>query len=97
MWKKDNLSEDESIFEFLSPSVFIDIIKNFLFVREEHNEVKKVICRYTQYRAVNKIFKRVIGNLKGKEIKNKGLFWHWQGSGKTLTMIFATHKIFTPF
>jgi len=94
VWKKDNLPEDESIFEFLSPFVIIDIIKNFLFVREEHNEVKKVICRYMQYRAVNKIFKRVIDNLNGKEIKNKGLIWHWQGSGKTLTMIFATHKLY---
>jgi len=94
VWKKDNLPEDKAIFEFLSPSVIIDILRNFLFIREEHNEVKKVICRYMQYRAVNKIFKRVIDNLKGKEIKNKGLIWHWQGSGKTLTMIFATHKLY---
>jgi len=37
---------------------------------------------------------RVIKNLKGEEEKNKGLVWHWQGSGKTLTMIFAANKLF---
>lgn len=94
VWKKDDLPEDEAIFEFLSPSVIVDILRNFLFIREEHGEVKKVICRYMQYRAVNKIYKRVIENLEGKETKNKGLIWHWQGSGKTLTMIFATHKLY---
>lgn len=94
IWKKDDLKEDEAIFEFLSPYVITDILRNFLFMREEHGEVKKVICRYMQYRAVNKIFKRVIENLEGKETKNKGLIWHWQGSGKTLTMIFATHKLY---
>ncbi|MCX9074929.1 MAG: HsdR family type I site-specific deoxyribonuclease, partial [Candidatus Methanoperedens sp.] len=37
---------------------------------------------------------RVSANLKGEDEKNKGLIWHWQGSGKTLTMIFAAHKLY---
>lgn len=93
-WKKDNLLEDEAIFEMLFPKVLLDILRNFLFVREEHGEMKKVIARYMQYRAANKIYERVISNLEGKEKKNKGLIWHWQGSGKTLTMIFAAHKLY---
>lgn len=47
-----------------------------------------------QYRAVNKNFERVVDTLRGKENKNRGLIWHWQGSGKTLTMIFAAHKLY---
>lgn len=94
IWRKDNLVEDEAIFEMLNPFILLDILRNFLFIREENNEIKKVITRYMQYRAVNKIYQRVINNLEGKEDKNKGLIWHWQGSGKTLTMIFATHKLF---
>jgi len=94
VWEKDDLKEDEAIFEMLEPSVLLDILRNFLFIREEHNEMRKVICRYMQYRAANKIYQRVIDNLKRKEKKNKGLIWHWQGSGKTLTMIFATHKLY---
>ncbi len=41
-----------------------------------------------------KIVRRVLENLNGKEEKNKGLIWHWQGSGKTLTMIFAANKLY---
>jgi len=93
-WRKDNLPEDKAIFEMLTPKVLLDILHNFLFIREEHNEVKKVLCRYMQYRAVKKVYQRVVDNLKGKEKKNKGLIWHWQGSGKTLTMIFAAHKLY---
>lgn len=47
-----------------------------------------------QYRAVNKVVGRIINFLQGKEEKNKGLVWHWQGSGKTLEMIFAANKLY---
>lgn len=94
IWKKDELSEDEAILEFLTPHILLDILRNFIFIRETHGEIKKVITRYMQFRAVNKIYNRVVENLKGKETKNKGLIWHWQGSGKTLTIIFAVHKLF---
>jgi len=94
IWRRDDLAEDEAIFEMLAPEVLIDILRNFLFIREEHGEVKKVIARYMQYRAANKIYQRTIDNLEGKSKKNKGLIWHWQGSGKTLTMIFAAHKLY---
>ncbi|HXK44640.1 MAG TPA: HsdR family type I site-specific deoxyribonuclease [bacterium] len=93
-WKKDQLPEDEAIFELLTPFVLIDVLKNFIFMREQYNEMKKVVARYMQYRAVNKIYTRVIDNLKGRDNKNKGLIWHWQGSGKTLTIIFAVHKLY---
>ena len=58
-----------------------------------------MICRYVQYRAANKIVNRVLESLQvaatsGKEVKKKGLTWHWQGSGKTLAMIFAAYKLF---
>ena len=47
-----------------------------------------------QYRAANKIFNRVTDNIEGRDDKNSGLIWHWQGSGKTLTMIFAAYKLY---
>jgi len=94
LWRRGELPEDEAIFEILEPPILLDILRNFLFIREEYSEVKKVITRYMQYRAANKIYQRVIYNLEGKTEKNKGLIWHWQGSGKTLTMIFSAHKLF---
>lgn len=94
VWRKDDLKEYEAIFEMLEPGNLIDIIRNFLFVKEAHGEMTKVICRYMQFRAANKIYQRVIDNLEGRTHKNKGLIWHWQGSGKTFTMIFACHKLY---
>ena len=94
IWRWDDLKEDLSIFEMLRQDVLLDIIKNFIFIREFRGEMTKVIGRYVQFRATNKIYQRVINNLAGKTNKNKGLIWHWQGSGKTLTMIFSAHKLF---
>jgi len=94
IWKWEGYKEDEAIFEMLKPETLLDILKNFIFVREFRGEMTKVIARYMQYRAANKIYQRVIDNLEGKTDKNKGLIWHWQGSGKTLTMIFSAHKLY---
>jgi type I restriction enzyme R subunit len=93
-WKEEGKDSIEAILEFLRTEKILDILRNFLFIREERGEMTKVITRYMQYRAANKIVERVLKNLEGKEEKNKGLIWHWQGSGKTLTMIFACHKLY---
>ena len=93
-WKEEGMDSIESTLKMLSPYTLLDIIGNFIFVRTRYGKTTKVITRYMQYRAANKIVKRVMENLEGRDRKNKGLIWHWQGSGKTLTMIFAAHKLF---
>jgi type I restriction enzyme R subunit len=93
-WKIDNQDSIDSIIEMLSQGTLLDIIENFLFFRIERGEATKVVTRYMQYRAANKMVDRVLRNLKGEDDKNKGLIWHWQGSGKTLTMIFAANKLY---
>ncbi len=68
----------------------LDIIQNFIvfdYSKEEHKVVKK-ICRYQQFTAVNKIVKRVT-----EESDKRGIIWHWQGSGKSLIMVFAAVKL----
>jgi len=68
----------------------LDIIRNFIvfdYSKEEHKIIKK-ICRYQQYTAVNKIVKRVT-----EEQYKRGIIWHWQGSGKSLLMVFAATKL----
>ncbi|MCX7757451.1 MAG: HsdR family type I site-specific deoxyribonuclease, partial [candidate division WOR-3 bacterium] len=93
-WKDEQKDPVDAMIEMLTPNILLDIIKNFIFVKVQFGESNKVIARYMQFRAVNKIYNRVINNLEGKENKNKGLIWHWQGSGKTLEMIFAANKLF---
>ncbi|MEM4307648.1 MAG: HsdR family type I site-specific deoxyribonuclease [Thermoplasmata archaeon] len=88
VWKSEN-----GLCEFLQPKILLDIVKYFSFFREEKGCEKKVLVRYMQYRAVNKIVERAKKYVKGEDDKAFGLIWHWQGSGKTLTMIFAANKL----
>jgi type I restriction enzyme R subunit len=47
-----------------------------------------VICRYQQYETTNKMIARVVAGYP-----KKGLIWHFQGSGKSLLMVFAAQKL----
>lgn len=93
-WKEEGKDSIDSVIEMLSKDTLLDIIRNFMFFRVEMGNATKVIARYMQYRAAKKIVNRASANLSGEGEKNKGLIWHWQGSGKTLTMIFAAHKLY---
>ncbi|MDD5186929.1 MAG: HsdR family type I site-specific deoxyribonuclease, partial [Methanoregula sp.] len=93
-WKIENLKSDDAAVSMLRPETLFDILKYFLFSRREFGEDTKVLPRYIQYRAANKMVNRVLDNMAGKSDLNKGLIWHWQGSGKTLTMIFAANKLY---
>ena len=76
----------------LAPERLLDILAHFIvFERNsESGEVVKKMCRYQQYRGANKIVERVV---EGKH--RRGLVWHTQGSGKSLTMVFTALKLKT--
>ncbi len=93
-WREEGVDSINSTLVMLSREILLDIIKDYIFYRIEMGNATKVITRYMQYRAANKMANRVVGNLKGEDDKDKGLIWHWQGSGKTLTMIFAANILF---
>ncbi|MBG59923.1 MAG: DEAD/DEAH box helicase [Peredibacter sp.] len=75
--------------DLLSPARLLDIMRNFsLFTTNSKKQRIKVIPRFQQYEGANKIVQRVIeGKIK------KGLIWHFQGSGKSLLMVFAAQKL----
>jgi type I restriction enzyme R subunit len=51
----------------------------------------KVVCRYQQFRAANKIIERL---RHGQSVADKsGVVWHTQGSGKSLTMVFVARML----
>jgi len=95
-WKLEQADYDpiDAIVAMLTPATLLDILQNFVFMRKESGEQTKVLPRYIQYRAANRMVQRVLDNLANKTPKNKGLVWHWQGAGKTLTMIFAANKLY---
>jgi len=75
--------------DLLSPSRLLDILQNFtLFTTNKKKQRFKVIPRFQQYEGANKIVERV----KEGRVK-KGLIWHFQGSGKSLLMVFAAQKL----
>lgn len=88
--KRLGLSEvGEELESLLRPEILLDILKNFsLFTTNKQKRRLKIICRYQQYEGANKIVDRV----REGQVK-KGLIWHFQGSGKSLLMVFAAQKL----
>ncbi len=88
----DNFENElqKGLWSLLEPSRLLDLLAHFIvFERDaESGTVIKKICRYQQFRAVNKMVGRVV---EGKH--KRGLIWHTQGSGKSLTMVFAALKL----
>jgi hypothetical protein len=73
----------------LRPEVVLDILQSFtLFATDKKHRRIKVICRYQQYFTTNQLIERVV-----KGYPKKGLIWHFQGSGKSLLMVFAAQKL----
>jgi type I restriction enzyme R subunit len=79
----------KTVENLMRPAVVLDILQNFtLFATDKKHRRIKVICRYQQYDTTNKIVARVIAGYP-----KKGLIWHFQGSGKSLLMVFAAQKL----
>lgn len=82
----------EGIFE---KKRLLDILKNFICFNVEEGNTFKILAGYHQYFAVNKAIESTVkaaavgGNGKG------GVFWHTQGSGKSLSMVFYAHLLQT--
>ena len=65
----------------------IDILKNFILFSED----AKILAGYHQYFAVNKALGSVHEAIGGDG--RGGVFWHTQGSGKSLSMVFLAHLL----
>ena len=78
----------EGIFE---QKRFLDIIKNFICFSNEGLTKVKILAGYHQYFAVRKA---VASTANAAETDGKGgVFWHTQGSGKSLSMVFYAHLL----
>ena len=80
---------EKAITSMLRPQVVLDLLANFtVYATDKKKRRIKIITRYQQYEGTNKIVDRVVaGHPK------KGLVWHFQGSGKSLLMLFAARKL----
>ena len=83
---------DKDLWCLCEPSRLLDLLAHFIVFEVDAETGKKIkkVCRYQQFRAVNKAVQRVAA---GEQ--HKGLIWHTQGSGKSLTMVFLALKLKT--
>jgi len=98
-WKtKDGNTEDtqhaqfDTFFEgMFQRDRLLDIVKNFVLFSNEGLKKNKILAGYHQYFAV----KKAIESTKhGVATDGKGgVFWHTQGSGKSLSMVFYAHLL----
>ena len=78
-----------SIEDMITPEKVMDIFQFFtMFATDKKYRKYKIICRYQQFEGANMIIDRVIAGYP-----KKGLIWHFQGSGKSLLMVFAAQKL----
>jgi type I restriction enzyme R subunit len=95
---KANLSEQERLIAgLLTPSHLLDVVRNFMLFMQVGGQSIKAVCRYQQFRAVNRAIVRLkTGQTRlqqGEHDQRGGIIWHTQGSGKSLTMVFLVRKM----
>jgi type I restriction enzyme R subunit len=95
---KPALAEQERLIAgLLTPSHLLDVVKNFTLFMQVGGQTIKTVCRYQQYRAVNRAITRLKNGQTrlqhGEYDQRGGIIWHTQGSGKSLTMVFLVRKM----
>lgn len=72
-----------------TPRVFLNLLKNYLLFDVREGSYAKILSGYHQYYAVEKAALKTVEAVKGDG--KIGVFWHTQGSGKSLSMVFLAH------
>ena len=107
-WKKINSEGEEGrvsietvIRGMCTPERLLDIVANFTLFQELPGGLIKLVARNHQYLGVNNALARLQevratddgAEQSGSPAAKLGVFWHTQGSGKTVSMIFFTQKV----
>ncbi|MFG1419980.1 type I restriction endonuclease subunit R [Xanthobacter sp. V0B-10] len=96
-WKRleEDGPEDPSLATMLratcAPARFLDLIENFTLFDEAKGGLRKIVGKYHQVLGVNRAISAVehVTANKGR----LGVFWHTQGSGKSLSMVMFAEKV----
>jgi len=88
-WKEDVKGDYQALVQaFFDRNRVIRILHDFILFTRQDDELKKVVLRPHQMRAIQRLVERA----QSAE-KRRGLIWHTQGSGKTYTMIVTAQKL----
>lgn len=88
----DKFAQFDTFFEgIFEKGRLLDIIKNFICFSNEGIKTFKILAGYHQYFAVKKA---IVSTQNATQTDGKaGVFWHTQGSGKSLSMVFYAHLL----
>lgn len=82
-------SVKRTVSSMLRPQVVLDLLGSYTaYATAKGKRRTKIVARYQQVEAANRIVERVVAGHP-----RKGLIWHFQGSGKSLLMLFAARKL----
>ena len=88
-WKDEEKGNfEKKVKRFFARERFLKILGEWIVFYTKDDELRKIVFRQHQMRAVDKILERTLD-----PEKTRGLIWHTQGSGKTFTMIKAAEQI----
>ncbi|TVR77897.1 MAG: type I restriction endonuclease subunit R [Rhodospirillales bacterium] len=89
------VSLDTAIRGVCTPERLLDMIENFTVFEEAKGGLIKKMARNHQYLGVNKAIAEVarVSERPDGEAGRLGVFWHTQGAGKSLSMVFFSQKI----
>ena len=80
---------DAAFRQIFEPRVLLNLLKNYILFEVREGQYAKILAGYHQYYAVEKAAARVEAAVRGDG--KAGVFWHTQGSGKSLSMVFLAH------
>src|SRR5262249_28017374 len=88
-WKEEQSGNyEQKVKAFFNHERFLRVLSDYIIFLTKDDEISKVILRQHQTRAVEKVLDRV------QDLhRQRGLIWHTQGSGKTLTMITIASRL----
>jgi type I restriction enzyme R subunit len=91
-WKDEDgekAAYDKCFKAIFTQSVFLNLLKNYILFDVNEGSYGKILAGYHQYYAVEKAARKAQEAVNGNG--KIGVFWHTQGSGKSLSMVFLAH------
>lgn len=90
-----NASLETALRGLCEPGRLLDIVENFTLFEEVRGGLVKKVAKNHQYLGVNQAIAKVeqLRQADSAGARRLGVFWHTQGSGKSLSMVFFTQKI----
>ena len=73
-------------------ATFLDVLRDFIYFPDKSDKALKIVCRYPQYYATNKLYDNILKHVRIGDNKG-GTYFGATGCGKSFTMLFLCRKL----